>query len=767
MDKNLPIQIVKTRGKQDVFKKEGSGGELPKWVTREVINSHKTAITHTLDTISTLFDNEPERELPVLVTATLYDKATAKTYRPNIRAIFNQREKQNLIGSESVNKLIVKIDNKADLLLMKKNVRGARSKEKECGIAAIISINRLEPHVEEGTDSGAIKVRLVDYKDECLNKKAEEVFKRECQAMGVECEALNYAPSLILYGIESSSSEIVQSLATMDSVISVKRMPYVEISASVEEYNTLLDIKKPQDGEEYPLVGVMDSGVEDIPHLSPWRYGNEQNVVGLDDEDINRRHGTAVTGIILYGDGLQDEKLTGCNPAKYVSCIVNTDSGLAAIQEKEMVMYIRKAVEENPEVKVWNLSQGSTEVIEDDAFSEFGMALDSIQKEYGVLICKSAGNRLSRGGSLKLCKGADSTLALVVGSIAHEKHDATDAEVGQRSPFSKIGYGPEFLIKPDVVQYGGNMTVGVKSFSETGFESSAFKGTSFSTPRISALAADLAFRLGGTFNREMIKALIVHSAYYPNLSGMNEEDILKELGHGLPRDIDSILNNDQDEFTYVLPINFKPGEDFQIQDVPFPEGMVDDDGFFYGDITVTLVSEPELKASEGSEYCQSDVEVLLQTYRDVDYVLPGAVGVSPTYRNTDRLVEPQNILAKSLYSKKSFKIRNGRERTLIESGFKYQPVKKYHVDLEDMTKTNKEKFLIGNRRWCLRINASYRDAIAQESGTLSTKAVVIVTIKDNRHQGLAYAQGVHQLDLYHFEHVNIIVNQQVNVDNGI
>lgn len=37
MDKTRPIQIVKTRGSQDLFKKEGSGGGKPKWATPQAI----------------------------------------------------------------------------------------------------------------------------------------------------------------------------------------------------------------------------------------------------------------------------------------------------------------------------------------------------------------------------------------------------------------------------------------------------------------------------------------------------------------------------------------------------------------------------------------------------------------------------------------------------------------------------------------------------------------------------------------------------------
>ena len=39
--KNLPIQIVETRGVQDQFLKEGMGDNtLPKWATQETVTAH-------------------------------------------------------------------------------------------------------------------------------------------------------------------------------------------------------------------------------------------------------------------------------------------------------------------------------------------------------------------------------------------------------------------------------------------------------------------------------------------------------------------------------------------------------------------------------------------------------------------------------------------------------------------------------------------------------------------------------------------------------
>ena len=169
-----------------------------------------------------------------------------------------------------------------------------------------------------------------------------------------------------------------------------------------------------------------------------------------------------------------------------------------------------------------------------------------------------------------ITQGADSVLSLVVGSVAHTKESPDDAEVGQRSPFSRIGYGPSGITKPDLVHYGGNRSRGIYSFSEVGFQTEVFRGTSHSTPRVTALAANLAYRLERDFDPLLVRALLIHGAGYQNLEGMDNEDVRKELGFGKPAVLDDMLFNDPNEFTMVLEPEFID-RDYQIQDVPFPE----------------------------------------------------------------------------------------------------------------------------------------------------------------------------------------------------
>lgn len=55
----------------------------------------------------------------------------------------------------------------------------------------------------------------------------------------------------------------------------------------------------------------------------------------------------------------------------------------------------------------------------------------------------------------------------------------------------------------------------------------------------------------------------------------------------------------------------------EILEFPYPESLIDQHGFYYGDVTVTLVTSPVLFAGNGAEYCQSDIDVKFGTFDEI------------------------------------------------------------------------------------------------------------------------------------------------------
>lgn len=775
--KNLPIHMVKFRDHTDEFLTEGMGDRKePKWMTPEAIRKNAARVLSEMDLFNAYFAQreQEKKSLPILTVVKLHEDATAKSHRKDVRAMFDIKGKRNVIGMAGQDELVVKIDNASDLREMRSKFAQVNSNlidakfELRKAIAAVEDMRQYTPIVDFDLDGKTVKVKLADYLNADLNDKRDKEFRSFCSEQGLQFKEVYYSDKMKIFRIDNLPKDKIIALATMDSVISVREMPYILLTASPELTDTTIAVKNPDPKGDYPVVGLLDSGTANIPHLTPWVM--EDNIANFDEQDITREHGTFVAGIMLYGDDLERKPYTNSMPFRIQSCIVN--SKRQRIYEEELIGLIVDSINKYPEIKVWNLSQGSEIEVDDNHFSDFAIALDELQDKYKIIICKSSGNQDNpASGQIRITQGAESIRSLVVGSIASQKLEPLDAEIDCRSPFSRIGFGPENLIKPDLVHYGGNMSpfAGVRSFSIYGNEA-ILSGTSFSTARVTALAATIAYQLGAAYNPLLVKALLINSASYPLASRLIGEERYKELGYGLPQDAGSILFNDEDEFTMVFNVLLEKGTDVWALDFPYPNCLVGDDGLYYGDITVTMVSNPLLNPNEGTEYCQSNVDVLLQTFDRTERSILGANSTPKTYRNELRPKETQNVLAKDRYSKRltrNFDLEFTKERTLIEEYLKYQPIKKYHVNLDEMTPANRQKCLPSNRRWAIKLQSLYRDCAELDMNCdgihLATEVCLIVTIKDPQKKGRVYNEGVELLRAYNYQYNTLSLRQEVRI----
>ena len=107
-----------------------------------------------------------------------------------------------------------------------------------------------------------------------------------------------------------------------------------------------------------------------------------------------------------------------------------------------------------------------------------------------------------------------------------------------------------------------------------------------------------------------------------------------------------------------------------------------------------------------------------------------------------------------------------RERNLILKNHKWQPIKKYQVDLSTMRPVIKND-LRGRDTWAMVIKSFTRDATTldlHDSGIINDiKATIIITIRDPKNKGLVYNEGIRLLDSHNFEHSNIEVNNDIQL----
>ncbi|WP_431215161.1 S8 family serine peptidase [Puia sp. P3] len=178
-------------------------------------------------------------------------------------------------------------------------------------------------------------------------------------------------------------------------------------------------------------------------------------------------------------------------------------------------------------------------------------------------------NYLNQEGSRIACP-AISSFAITVGSVGKEDFENEDyVSVGGKdgiAPFSRTGLGMWGSIKPDVVEYGGDLVrnktaIEIKPIDQTSIHvvnstlhgaSATGKdyGTSFSAPKVSYIASRLQAE-HPTEPAQMYRALIIQSARLPEQCIDNPTmDHIRYYGYGIPN-IDRALNNHPKRITFI------------------------------------------------------------------------------------------------------------------------------------------------------------------------------------------------------------------------
>ena len=801
MDKLLPIKFFEKRKIDEQLTEAGRNSEPPKWVLEDDnLAARSQHLTSGLSQVAANFEmyKKEEHTLPMVMTTTVTEEALAKTHRKAIVDLLNSDSHDNVIGIEPVRKkktstVADEDDQKDSKAEEPKEIRKLmsivttdelisninRALQDTQGSAKLISsISDIQPFEawsgDYNPDNTAYRVILIDYHDPHRNQLAQTLFKNQCAAHEIVIDReTRYSSNMRLYRVTLDSLSDMETVRYFEGVQSIEEA--IPIRADLDSFDDLSVPlpKQPAEGEEYPIVGVLDSGVQKNSYLAPWLLDQSEEYYepGLQDKS----HGSMVASILEYSDELNGTDYFSTNGVMMLEAVIAPDLSKEKAYPEDLIDNVRDAIERHPDIKIWTMSAGTTEECDTDAFSEYGMALDNIEDENHVLIIKSVGNTTAfmRGGNERVAKMADSVRSLVVGSIANEKGRYDIAEIDMPSPFTRMGPGPSYIIKPDLVAYGGNAgvrpdghmtTTGVKTFDLSGKPTRA-PGTSFSTPWVARIAAELNYLLDGEFDPLLIKALMIHNAGYPAGDKMTMSDKKKYMGFGMPKGTGDILYNSENEITLVLRDTLQKGTFIDILDFPFSESLIGTDGRYHGQITVTLVSSPILRSSQAAEYCQSNINVAFGTMEDIKE----RDTTKRTVRNPYGAKDAKNIIQDSLYSSKVFDVLEGetfgRERTLLKLGQKFYPVKKYAVNLDEMTEANRRNYLDGSRKWYMKVEGLFRDAVEREARdtgeVLEQEFCIFLTIRDPEGKAPVYNEITQQLQQKGFVYSNVRLKNEV------
>lgn len=567
------------------------------------------------------FEDLPPSISAIPAIVKLEKNALAKSHRPI--SLFNQ-ETWSIIGVGEPGELFVKVSPEKTAKLRQKIETGF-SAQAERAISTINEISPVEPKDRlGGLDSQEvfessperrgrklIKVKLFsfdDWDDENANiKEFERVLETE-QIPFTKQE--NYANQLI-YQVECDRVAQVEKLARTVMVRSIARLPIFKM-LRFNKFNQrpippTLSLPLP-DPESYPIVAVVDGGVSSqIQNLEKWIYKREQFVAPAEQ---NTYHGTFVSGLIVWGHelntGLDEVDPTPCRILD-IHVLPNVDplhGSVGVITETEFLRDLEQCLELHANnVKVWNLSLGSDEICRLDKFSDFAIQLDNLQEQYNVTFVIAAGNyddaallgyprnghELEQG---RITAPADSALGITVGSVSQVSHPTSGTRQGQPSPFSRNGPGPNHIIKPDFVHYGGNIgkdrqyLLGLTSLSDENNIGDNV-GTSFSAPLVSRKLAYIYDRVTPVPSPTLARALLTHNAR----DLRTRDRVLDEdnycLGFGTPIDIDLSLRCQSWYSTMVFEETLRPGYELEWDYFPYPESL-HRDGKFRGEIWMTL-----------------------------------------------------------------------------------------------------------------------------------------------------------------------------------
>jgi hypothetical protein len=494
-----------------------------------------------------------------------------------------------------------------------------------------------------------VDVELWDLGERRLRERKMEEVIRYVEARAGEVLDRYLGPSITMFRARLTG-ELVRTLLTVEEVASIDLPPEPDVTTG-EALNLTLAQAPPMNalGNDAPLIGIVDSGVNDHPFLTDIIAGAIGVPADLGTADVCG-HGTRVAGVAVFGD-LRAQLEAGAleRGARICAAKVVNDHGdfddrrLVPSQMQEAVTTLNQRF--GCRIFVIALAD-RRRVFDGGKVGTWAATLDELARELDVIIIVSSGNRHPRGGNRleqavtdypqylledanRFFEPAGALNVITVGALAHGEGINADLanDVNARpitrqhepSPFSRIGPGPGGATKPDVVEIGGTMifdplvarlrkgedlaSAGVLTLYHL-YQDRLFtggSGTSYAAPRVAFSAAQILTRFPKA-SANLVRALIVGSAEIPRpaqerLQAFGVEAMRNICGHGLV-DLERAAFSDDARVTLYAEDDL-PLDHFAVYRIPIPEAFQQGNGERC--IRVTLAFDPPVRHTR-SEY---------------------------------------------------------------------------------------------------------------------------------------------------------------------
>ena len=286
-----------------------------------------------------------------------------------------------------------------------------------------------------------------------------------------------------------------------------------------------------------PVIGVIDTMFDETAYFSEWVEFKRMISDEIELETKDFSHGTAVSSIIVDGPAINPDLDDGCGRFRVRHFGVMKHGPYSSFS---VMKSIQDIIDQNPDIRVWNLSLGSGREVNENFISPEAAILDRIQFEKDVIFVSAGTNKQGDDPAKeeRIGSPADSINAIVVNSVT---------KAGNPASYTRTGRVLSFFNKPDVSSYGGDDGELIRVCTPfEGFKS----GTSYAAPWVTRKVAYLIEVLG--LSREVAKALIVDAASGWENTG-NNHTLAPLIGHGIvPIRIEDVLKTDEDEIKFVI-----------------------------------------------------------------------------------------------------------------------------------------------------------------------------------------------------------------------
>lgn len=515
--------------------------------------------------------------------------------------------------------------------------------------------------------------------------------------------------------------------------ILLEKAPYL-ISMSTTDISTLSpsDINDNHEKETIkipnptiePTIGVIDTLFEETVYFSNWvEYHNmlPKDILTSKEDCL---HGTSVSSIIVDGPRLNPWLDDGCGRFKVRHFGVMGGSSFSAFS---IIKKIKEIVANNLDIKVWNISLGSNEEINDNFISAGAYALDKIQFENDVIFVIAGTNKRKKESSKKIGSPADSINSIVVNSVSKD---------GLSTNYSRKGLVLSFFAKPDVSYYGGDEKQYINVCTHLGKD--IVQGTSYACPWIARKLSYLIDILG--FNREIAKALIIDSA-----RGWNEFSSPENIalyGHGIvPIHINEIIKTKENEIKFFVSDITEKWNNYNYN-FPIP---LDKQGRYPFIAKATMCYIPSCNRSQGVDYTNTELNLHFGRMKDDKKI----IDIKGDKQNNDDF-------------------ENDHINYLLEDDARKQFRKwdnvKYIVEKSSKRKIGKKSF--NNKNWGMEIKTNSRLNPEDSKGI---RFGVVITLKEinNKNRIEEFIQNCH-FNKWLVNEINvenkITIHQKVNED---